>query len=58
VHEKKVLDYIGIGKSEGATVAAGGEVAGPGGGCCVAPTLFTGANNQMRIAQEEIFGLC
>jgi len=57
VHEKKVLEYIGIGKSEGATVAAGGEkFNGPGGGCYVAPTLFTGANNQMRIAQEEIFG--
>lgn len=57
VHEKKVLEYIEIGKSEGATVAAGGaKFAGPGGGCYVSPTLFTGANNQMRIAQEEIFG--
>lgn len=57
VHEKKVLDYIAIGRKEGATVAAGGEkVAGPGGGCYVAPTLFTGATNSMRIAQEEIFG--
>ncbi|HEV7308158.1 5-carboxymethyl-2-hydroxymuconate semialdehyde dehydrogenase [Ensifer sp.] len=57
VHEKKVLDYIRIGREEGATVAAGGEkFAGPGGGCYVTPTLFTGANNGMRIAQEEIFG--
>ena len=57
VHEEKVLDYIAIGKAEGATVAAGGaKVEGPGGGCYVAPTLFTGAHNQMRIAQEEIFG--
>ncbi|MEI3850727.1 MULTISPECIES: 5-carboxymethyl-2-hydroxymuconate semialdehyde dehydrogenase [unclassified Ensifer] len=57
VHEKKVLDYIRIGREEGATVAAGGEkFAGPGGGCYVTPTLFTGANNTMRIAQEEIFG--
>ena len=57
VHEKKVLDYIEIGRSEGATIAAGGrKVDGPGGGCYVAPTLFTGANNRMRIAQEEIFG--
>lgn len=57
VHEKKVLEYIEIGKSEGAKVAAGGEkFDGPGGGCYVSPTLFTGANNQMRIAQEEIFG--
>jgi 5-carboxymethyl-2-hydroxymuconic-semialdehyde dehydrogenase len=57
VHEKKVLEYIAIGKAEGATVAAGGEkFPGPGGGCYVAPTLFTNAHNKMRIAQEEIFG--
>jgi 5-carboxymethyl-2-hydroxymuconic-semialdehyde dehydrogenase len=57
VHEKKVLDYIEIARSEGVTVAAGGERhAGPGGGCYVAPTLFTGVRNDMRIAQEEVFG--
>ncbi|AMA56889.1 5-carboxymethyl-2-hydroxymuconate semialdehyde dehydrogenase [Bradyrhizobium sp. CCGE-LA001] len=57
VHEKKVLEYMEIGRSEGATIATGGrKVDGPGGGCYVAPTLFTGANNRMRIAQEEIFG--
>ncbi|GEO85661.1 MULTISPECIES: 5-carboxymethyl-2-hydroxymuconate semialdehyde dehydrogenase [Alphaproteobacteria] len=57
VHEKKVLEYIDIGRDEGATVAAGGaKFDGPGGGCYVSPTLFTGANNKMRIAQEEIFG--
>jgi 5-carboxymethyl-2-hydroxymuconic-semialdehyde dehydrogenase len=57
LHEKKVLEYIAIGKSEGATLGAGGhKVDGPGGGCYVAPTLFTNAHNQMRIAQEEIFG--
>ncbi len=57
VHEQKVLDYIALGKGEGAIIAAGGaKVEGPGGGCYVAPTLFTGAHNGMRIAQEEIFG--
>lgn len=57
VHEKKVLSYFEIGRAEGATVAAGGaKVEGPGGGCYVAPTLFTHARNDMRIAQEEIFG--
>ncbi len=57
VHEKKVLEHIEIGRSEGATVAAGGaKFDGPGGGCYVSPTLFTGASNRMRIAQEEIFG--
>src|SRR5215475_10725229 len=46
VHEKKVLEYIEIGKAEGAKVASGGrKIDGPGGGCYVAPTLFTGANN-------------
>ena len=57
IHESKVLSYFDIGRADGATVAAGGEKAnGPGGGCYVKPTLFTGAHNQMRIAQEEIFG--
>ncbi len=57
VHEKKVLEYIEIGKAEGARIAVGGtKVEGPGGGCYVAPTLFTQATNSMRIAQEEIFG--
>jgi 5-carboxymethyl-2-hydroxymuconic-semialdehyde dehydrogenase len=57
VHEKKVLEYIEIGKNEGAKVAAGGaKFEGPGGGCYVSPTLFVSANNKMRIAQEEIFG--
>src|SRR5690606_7952869 len=56
VHEKKVLDYIALGQSEGATLAAGGsKVDGPGGGCYVSPTLFTDATNSMRIAREEIF---
>ncbi|WP_048646759.1 5-carboxymethyl-2-hydroxymuconate semialdehyde dehydrogenase [Nitratireductor soli] len=56
-HEKKVLSYFDIARQEGATIAAGGAKAdGPGGGCYVAPTLFTHANNGMRIAQEEIFG--
>ncbi len=56
-HEAKVLAYVDIARAEGATIAAGGhKVAGPGGGCYVAPTLFTGAKPSMRIAQEEIFG--
>ena len=55
VHEKKVLDYIAIGQAEGATLAVGGTKPDlPG--CYVSPTLFTGAHNAMRIAQEEIFG--
>src|SRR5690606_28194257 len=54
-HEKKVLSYIELARQEGATIAAGGKkVDGPG--CYVEPTLFTNASNNMRIAQEEIFG--
>lgn len=57
VHEKKVLEYFEIAKQDGATIALGGDkFDGPGGGCYVKPTLFTNANNKMRIAQEEIFG--
>lgn len=57
VHEKKVLSYVDVARAEGATVATGGEkFDGPGGGCYVKPTLFTGARSDMRIAQEEIFG--
>ncbi len=55
--QKRVLGYIDIGKKEGAKLQFGGGV--PSGfekGAYVAPTLFTGVNNKMRIAQEEIFG--
>jgi 5-carboxymethyl-2-hydroxymuconic-semialdehyde dehydrogenase len=56
-HFDKVVSYFQIARDEGATVATGGApFDGPGGGCYVQPTLFTNANNQMRIAQEEIFG--
>ncbi|WP_018568074.1 aldehyde dehydrogenase family protein [Streptomyces sp. PsTaAH-124] len=52
----KVVEYVGIGRAEGATVAHGGERGHDGPGYFHQPTLFTGANPQMRIAQEEIFG--
>ena len=54
---ERVTGYIDIGKSEGAEVATGGEVATDlGDGYFVQPTVFTGVRNDMRIAQEEIFG--
>ncbi len=60
IHERhwgKVCSYFDIAKKDGATIAAGGAAhEGPGGGWYVKPTLFTGARNDMRIAQEEIFG--
>ena len=54
----KVLSYIEIAKSEGATCVLGGRpyTKGVTGGQFVEPTIFTGVSNKMRIAQEEVFG--
>ncbi len=53
----RVTDYISIGAGEGAEIATGGErVTDIGDGYFVQPTVFTGVRNDMRIAQEEIFG--
>ncbi|HZA19924.1 MAG TPA: aldehyde dehydrogenase family protein [Actinomycetota bacterium] len=53
----RVTGYIDIGRSEGAEVVAGGERrADLGDGYFVQPTVFAGVRNDMRIAQEEIFG--
>ena len=53
----RVLDYITIGQNEGASLLLGGSrVAVTDGGCYLPPTVFTGVRNEMRIAQEEIFG--
>lgn len=54
-HFDKVTSYFDIARAEGATIAAGGKRIGDK-GWFVAPTLFTGATNDMAIAQEEIFG--
>jgi len=54
-----VLDYISIGKDEGAKVVAGGKrLTGKGHdkGWFVAPTVFADGNRKMRVAREEIFG--
>jgi aldehyde dehydrogenase (NAD+) len=51
--------YVKIGQEEGAKLVTGGErvaVAGHEGGYYFAPTIFTGVEPKMRIAQEEIFG--
>ncbi len=54
-HFNKVTSYFDKAREDGATIAAGGETVGDA-GYFVRPTLFTGATNDMRIAQEEIFG--
>jgi acyl-CoA reductase-like NAD-dependent aldehyde dehydrogenase len=52
----RVLEYIRSGRDDGATVAAGGTEPPYDRGWYVAPTVFTGVDNRMRIAREEIFG--
>lgn len=55
-HES-VAEYVDIGRKEGAELAfGGGRVLEETGGWYHEPSIFTGVNNQMRIAQEEIFG--
>jgi acyl-CoA reductase-like NAD-dependent aldehyde dehydrogenase len=56
---ERVLNYVDIGKAEGATLAVGGHRLTEGSlgvGYFVAPTIFDGVRNHSRIAQEEIFG--
>ena len=56
-HFDKVMSYMDAAREDGATIAVGGERrADLGPGNYIAPTLFTGADNGMRIAREEIFG--
>ena len=61
---EKVKSYIELGQSEGAEIAFGGRFGADNfeadsanaRGYFVAPTLFRGAHNEMRVCQEEIFG--
>ena len=54
---EKILGYIELGRSEGATLAEGGKRAEAAtAGHFLRPTLFTESSNAMRINQEEIFG--
>ena len=53
-HVDKVLSYAQAAAAEGATIIGGGRAAATGN--FVAPTLYLGARNTMKIAQEEIFG--
>jgi len=55
---EKVLSYIQLGQEEGARLLTGGteKPAGFNQGYFVQPTVFSDVRNDMRIAQEEIFG--
>jgi 5-carboxymethyl-2-hydroxymuconic-semialdehyde dehydrogenase len=55
-HFAKVSSYMDVAREEGATIAAGGAPVEGASGFFFQPTLFTGAEQTMRIAQEEIFG--
>jgi len=55
VQLKRVLDYIDIGRREGAAIVTGGTRLGEA-GYFVRPTVFAGVEHDMRISQEEIFG--
>lgn len=53
----RVMSYIELGQQEGATLIAGGKArSDKGGGYFIEPTCFADVTNDMRIAQEEIFG--
>jgi aldehyde dehydrogenase (NAD+) len=51
----KIMHYIDQGKKEGASCLTGGERHGTR-GYFVKPTLFANVNDEMKIAQDEIFG--
>lgn len=58
-HQRKVLDYIDLGVSEGAVIEAQAALptdAALQKGFFVRPTLFSNVNRNMRIAREEMFG--
>ncbi len=56
---KTVMEYVQIGRDEGAQIVAGGNALGDGDygkGYFHEPTVFAEVTPEMRIAQEEIFG--
>jgi aldehyde dehydrogenase (NAD+) len=56
---ERILGYMALAREAGAECVLGGGTpndARLGGGWFVEPTIFTGVNNSMRIAREEVFG--
>jgi len=56
---EKILGHIEAAKLEGAEVITGGirlTDGALGNGCFIAPTILANVNNQMTVAQDEIFG--
>ncbi|MGZ8852013.1 MAG: aldehyde dehydrogenase family protein [Thermoanaerobaculia bacterium] len=54
-HRERVMQYIASGKSEGATLACGGEAPRLS-GSYLQPAVFLDVTPKMKIAREEIFG--
>jgi phenylacetaldehyde dehydrogenase len=57
-HRERVLGFVAEAAGQGAAVLAGGGLADVAGldGYFMQPTVLAGVHNQMRVAQEEIFG--
>jgi betaine-aldehyde dehydrogenase len=56
---ERVMDYVAIGRDEGAKLVCGGTIPTDpalAAGAYLLPTVFDGVSNDMRIAREEIFG--
>lgn len=56
---ERVLEYVALGRAEGARLEIGGgvpELQGFEGGYWIEPTVFTAVGDDMTIAREEIFG--
>ena len=54
-HRERVHGYVEAGREEGAEVVTGGEAV-DGKGAFYPPTVLAGVNQEMQVAQEEIFG--
>lgn len=55
----RIESYVALGRQEGARLVTGGarpSIAGCEDGWFFEPTIFAGVRNEMRLAQEEIFG--
>jgi len=58
---RRIHEYTGVGRGEGAKVLVGGEIATEGElrkGFFYKPTIFDDVDPKMRVAREEIFGPC
>ncbi|MCE5974126.1 aldehyde dehydrogenase [Sinirhodobacter sp. WL0062] len=56
-HTERVLGFVETAREDGADLRLGGtRERAETGGCYVAPTIFDNVRNEMRVAQQEIFG--